>query len=47
MIARFGLGGRDVAERREAAVVGPVNPLQGGMQGDSENAIEGVTARGD
>jgi hypothetical protein len=31
MIARFGLGGRDVADRREEAVVVSVHLLQGGV----------------
>ena len=39
IIARFGLGGRDVADRREAAtVVVPDDPLQGGALDGLEGA---------
>ena len=39
MIARFGLGGRDVADgREEATVVVPVDPLQGGVLDRLEGA---------
>jgi hypothetical protein len=40
MIARFGLGGRDVADRREeATVVVPVDPFQGGVLDRLEGAL--------
>lgn len=39
MIVRFGLGGRDIADRREqAAVIVPLDPLSGGGRDSFDEA---------